>query len=265
MDIDKIYNMDCLEGMKQLEDNSVDMVLTSPPYDNLRTYGHLKGGFTFEMFKPIAKELSRILKEGGVIVWNVNDATIKGSETCTSFRQVLFFKDECGLNLHDTMIWEKTCAGALGSNKCYLQNFEYMFILSKGKLHTFNPIEDRKNVAKPNKNTTNGGLKEGKGKQRQIVTKEYGKRTNIWRINQKQRSDHPAPFPYLLARDHIVSWSNENDIVLDPFIGSGTTAIAAIKENRHFIGMELNKEYYDIACERIKKEQAEIENSLFNM
>ena len=244
--------------MKRIPDGSVDLVVTSPPYDNLRTYGHLKGGFTFEMFKPIAKELSRILKEGGVIVWNVNDETIKGSETCTSFRQVLFFKDECGLNLHDTMIWEKTCAGALGSNKCYLQNFEYMFILSKGKLHTFNPIKDRKNVAKPNKNTTNGGLKEGKGKQRQIVTKEYGKRTNIWRINQQQLSDHPAPFPYILARDHIVTWSNENDIVLDPFIGSGTTAIAAIKEKRNFIGFELNKEYYDKACKRIKWEQAQL-------
>ena len=144
IELNKIYNEDCLEGMKRIPDGSVDLVVTSPPYDNLRTYGHLKGGFTFEIFKHIAKELSRIIKEGGVIVWNVNDATIKGSETCTSFRQVLFFKDECGLNLHDTMIWEKTCAGALGSNKCYLQNFEYMFILSKGKLHTFNPIEDRK-------------------------------------------------------------------------------------------------------------------------
>ena len=132
-----------------------------------------------------------------------------------------------------------------------------MFILSKGKLHTFNPIEDRKNVAKPNKNTTNGGLKEGKGKQRQIVTKEYGKRTNIWRINQQQRSDHPAPFPYLLARDHIVSWSNENDIVLDPFVGSGTTAIAAIRENRHFIGCELDEGYFKITTERIRKAQQE--------
>ena len=257
IELNKIYNEDCLEGMKRIPDGSVDLVVTSPPYDNLRTYGRLKEGFTFEMFKPIAKELSRILKEGGVIVWNVNDATIKGSETCTSFRQVLFFKDECGLNLHDTMIWEKTCAGALGSNKCYLQNFEYMFILSKGKLHTFNPIEDRKNVSKPNKITTSCGIKEGKGKQRQIVTKEYGKRTNIWRINQQQCSDHPAPFPYILARDHIVSWSNENDIILDPFIGSGTTAIAAIKEKRNFIGFELNKEYYDKACKRIQLEMAQ--------
>ena len=121
----------------------------------------------------------------------------------------------------------------------------------------FNPIEDRKNVSKPNKNTASCGLKEGKGKQRQIVTKEYGKRTNIWRINQQQCSDHPAPFPYILARDHIVSWSNENDIILDPFIGSGTTAIAAIKEKRNFIGFELNKEYYDKACKRIQLEMAQ--------
>ena len=152
------------------------------------------------------------------------------------------------------MIWEKTCAGALGSNKCYLQNFEYMFILSKGKLHTFNPIEDRKNVSKPNKNTTNYGLKEGKGKQRRIVTKEYGKRTNIWRINQQQCSDHPAPFPYILARDHIVSWSNENDIILDPFIGSGTTAIACIREKRNFIGFEKSEEYWRKSMERIRNE-----------
>ena len=162
---------------------------------------------------------------------------------------------ECGFNLHDTMIWEKTCAGCLGSNKCYLQNFEYMFVFSKGKPTKFNPIEDRKNVKRPYKNTANGGLVDGKGKQRPVVTKEYGKRTNIWHINPIQNTDHPAPFPYELAHDHIISWSNTGDTILDPFLGSGTTAVAALREKRHFIGFELNRDYYDIALRRIKLEQ----------
>ena len=273
-ELNKIYNQDCLEGMKRIPDGSVDLVVTSPPYDNLRTYGHLKGGFTFEMFKPIAKELSRILKEGGVIVWNVNDETIKGSETCTSFRQVLFFKDECGLNLHDTMIFKKTNPIPQIYRKRYNNEFEYMFVFSKGTVKTHNPIKvPCLHAGLQLKGTTYKNFSVGEQTRTKLANpvKEEKIKGNIWEyvVGKKQidqeAKKHPAPFPFELARDHIVSWSNENDIVLDPFIGSGTTAIAAIRENRHFIGMELNKEYYDIACERIKKEQAEIENSLFSL
>jgi site-specific DNA-methyltransferase (adenine-specific) len=258
LDIDNIYNMDCVDGMRKLDDDSIDCVVTSPPYDTMRTYGGVGDGWNFDKFKDVAKEIARVLKPGGVCVWVVNDETIDGTESGTSFRQALYFKDECGLNIHDTMIWEKTCSGCLGSTNCYLQNFEYMFVFSKGTIKTFNPIEDRKNVAKPHKNTTNGGLVDGKGKQRAVITKEYGRRTNIWQINQQQNSDHPAPFPDHLAESHVISWTNEGDVVLDPFMGSATTAVACHKYKRHFIGFELNKEYYDKAVKRIKAEQAQL-------
>ena len=254
IELDRIYNMDCLEGMRQMEAESVDLTVTSPPYDNLRTYN----GYCFD-FENIARELYRVTKQGGVVVWIVNDATIDGSETGTSFRQALFFK-EIGFNLHDTMIWEKNCAGCLGSNKCYLQNFEYMFIFSKGKLNKFYPIEDRKNKETPSDSrSVHGSYIDGEStNHRRIVTKEYGRRTNIWNIQPQKLSKHPAPYPEQLAADHIKSWSNEGDIVLDPFMGSGTTAIACIKERRHFIGFELSKEYFDKAVRRIKAEQAQL-------
>ena len=258
IELDRIYNMDCVEGMRKLDNDSIDAVITSPPYDTMRTYGGVGEGWNFDKFKDVAKEIARVLKPGGVCVWVVNDETMNGSESGTSFRQALYFKDECGMNIHDTMIWEKTCSGCLGSSNCYLQNFEYMFVFSKGVIKTFNPIEDRKNVAKPHNNTTNGGLTDGKGKQRAIITKEYGRRTNIWQINQQQNSDHPAPFPEHLAESHVVSWTNEGDIVLDPFMGSATTAVACHHRKRHFIGFELSKEYFDKAVRRIKAEQAQL-------
>ena len=267
IELNKIYNEDCLEGMKRIPDGSVDLVVTSPPYDNLRTYGHLKGGFTFEMFKPIAKELSRILKEGGVIVWNVNDATIKGSETCTSFRQVLFFKDECGMNLHDTMIFKKINPIPQIYRKRYNNEFEYMFVFSKGTVKTHNPIKvPCLHAGLQLKGTTYKNFSVGEQTRTKLANpvKEEKIKGNIWEyvVGKKQidqeAKKHPAPFPFELAKDHIISWSNENDIVLDPFIGSGTTAIAAIREKRNFIGFELNKEYYDKACKRIKLEQAQL-------
>ena len=249
MEIDNIYNMDCLEGMRQMEAESVDLTVTSPPYDNLRTYN----GYCFD-FENIARELYRVTKQGGVVVWVVNDATIDGSETGTSFRQALFFK-EIGFNLHDTMIWEKNCAGCLGSNKCYLQNFEYMFIFSKGKLNKFYPIEDRKNKETPSDSrSVHGSYVEGEStNHRRIVTKEYGRRTNIWNIQPQKLSKHPAPYPEQLAADHIKSWSNEGDIVLDPFMGSGTTAKVARALGRHYIGFEISAEYCDIIRQRLEQ------------
>ena len=132
LELNKIYNMDCLEGLKLLDDNCIDLTVTSPPYDNLRTYN----GYYFD-FENIAKELYRVTASGGVVVWVVGDATVKGNETGTSFKQALWFK-ECGFNLHDTMIWVKDGGGAVGSNKCYTQNFEYMFVFSKETPKTIN-------------------------------------------------------------------------------------------------------------------------------
>jgi site-specific DNA-methyltransferase (adenine-specific) len=243
---------DCLEVMKTLPDNHVDLTVTSPPYDNLRTYN----GFTFD-FEGIATELYRITKPGGVIVWIVSDATINGSETGTSFKQALYFKD-IGFNLHDTMIWNKgtfTAVGALTSR--YAPVFEYMFILSQGKPKTFNPIKDKKNKHF-------GRVKHGTFRQENGTTKpltsigkpiaEYGQRFNIWEQNSEKSNSnrfHPAMFPEQLAHDHIISWSNERDTVLDCFMGSGTTGKIAKQLNRNFIGIEISQEYLDIATARI--------------
>lgn len=251
VEINTINNIDCVEGMKMLPDNCIDLTVTSPPYDNLRTYK----GFEWD-FENVARQLYRITKNGGVVVWVVNDATIKGSETATSFKQALFFK-ECGFNLHDTMIWVKDGGGAIGSNKCYTQNFEYMFVFSKGAPKTINLIYDKPNLSY-------GVDKSGVGRRKVDGTKKiesrkpskkYSRRNNWWYIPPQKGSDHPAVFPEQLAADHILSWSNEGDVVLDPFMGSGTTAVACTKTNRKYIGFELSKDYCDIATKRIKAVQ----------
>jgi site-specific DNA-methyltransferase (adenine-specific) len=236
--------------------------VTSPPYDNLRTYGGVGDGWNFETFKAVAKEMARILKQGGLIVWNVADATIDYSETGTSFRQALYFKDECGLNLFDTMIWLKPTFTDTASLKYRYGNvFEYMFVISKGKPTTFNPIKDRKN-AEAGRLHRASTVRQADGTMKMqyadCLIPEYSARFNVWRMNTESIDGHPAPFPVELPRAHIISWSNRDDIVLDPFMGSGTTAIACIKEHRHFIGFELNKEYFDKAVRRIKAEQAQL-------
>jgi DNA modification methylase len=255
MSVELIHG-DCLEKLKDIPDNSIDLVVTSPPYDNLRTYeGSLE--WSFDIFKPIAKELARVIKKGGVIVWVVGDATIKGSETGSSFKQALYFKEECGLNLHDTMIYAKGGQGATGSNLAYWQDFEYMFVFSKGKIVTFNPIEDRKNKVAPRTKLESQGHRHSDGtvKSKRVITrKEYGKRFNIWTMHESgTRNPHPAVFPEQLAHDHIISWSNKGDTVLDPFMGSGTTGKMAVLTDRKFIGIDKVEEYVEIAKKRIEE------------
>ena len=266
MEINKIYNLDCLEGMKHIPDGSVDLVVTSPPYDNLRKYGSIGDEWNFDKFKAIAQELARILKDCGVIVWVVGDATIDGSETGTSFRQALYFKDECGLNLYDTMIYCKENYVPL-THRRYEQAFEYMFILSKGRPKAFNPIME-KSLRAFEKYSRNSHVRDQAQAFRPrkdgefTITSEEKQHSNIFSYNiGGGDTGHPAVFPEDLAREQVVSWSNPGDLVLDPFMGSGTTAVACIKEKRHFIGFELNKEYFDKACKRIDAERRQL--SLF--
>ncbi|MBA4542026.1 site-specific DNA-methyltransferase [Thermoactinomyces daqus] len=262
MILDIIYTMDNVRGLRELvPDDSIDLTVTSPPYDNLRTYN----GFSFD-FEVLAHELYRVTKPGGVVVWVVGDATIKGSETGTSFRQALYFKDAVGFNLHDTMIYKKVGCGATGSNKAYLQSFEYMFVFSKGAPKTVNLLYDRKNKhwnttgkysTKTTRKKANGEIKD----ERRKPSKEYGRRFNIWEYNHAEIRwnavrygfRHPAPFPESLAKDHILSWSNPGDVVLDPFMGSGTTAKMALLNDRHYIGFEISDEYVAIAEERLRQ------------
>jgi DNA modification methylase len=261
----KLYHGDCLEVMKNIPDKSIDLTVTSPPYDNLRTYNNSLE-WNFEIFQGIADQRYRITKEGGIIVWVVADATINGSETGTSFRQALYFKD-IGFNIHDTMVYLKK--GVVFPDKTrYYQAFEYMFILSKGKPKTFNPIKDHKNISYGRKNADVYRQKDGSYKKRSRKSKiipEYSKRLNYWFIQNAKRGihtrEHPATFSYKLANDHIISWSNKKDTVLDCFMGSGTTGVACANLQREFIGIEKEKKYFDIAKQRI--EQAESQLHLF--
>ena len=266
LELDKTYHVNCVAGMQQMDEESVDLVVTSPPYDDLRTYND-SSKWSMDIFYSVAAQLERVLKPGGVIMWNVNDATINGSESGTSFRQALHFKDVCGLRLHDTMIYEKTgIAFASGSKSVrYSQAFEYCFILSKGRPKTVNIIMD-----KPNKwaGSTSWGKARSRGKDGELIIrenktnpiKEFGARNNIWRIKNcggfgqtnKNSYKHPATMPEELARGHIQTWSNEGDVVVDPFMGSGTTAQISIEENRQFIGFEIDPTYHKMCEDRVR-------------
>ena len=262
LELDQIYNLDCLDGMKHIPDGSIDLVVTSPPYDNLRSYNGTADDWNFDKFKALADELARTLKEGGVIVWNVNDATVDGSKTGTSFRQCLYFMEK-GLKLNDTMIWRKTNPMPQVRQPRYAACFEFMFILSKGKPKSFNPIMRKNKCGGQEYNSTckNMGGENGRTKKELIINTEAVD-YNIWDIAVAQECTwHPAVFPFDIPLRHVHSWSNPGDTVLDPFMGSGTTAVACIKEKRHFIGFELNKDYYDKACRRIDAERRQL--SLF--
>lgn len=249
---------DCLERMNEIEDGSVDLTVTSPPYDNLRTYNDTLNDWNADKWQTVLRELFRVTKDGGVVVWVVADATVKGSETGTSFRQVLYAM-ECGFKLHDTMIWEKSTFSAVGALKQrYAPVFEYMFVFAKGTLSTFNPIKD-----KPNKHAGvahHGTVRQKDGSVRSLsgiksgkTVAEFGQRHNVWRINEEKALNklHPAVFPLALAKDHITSWSNDGDTVLDPFMGSGTTGVACVNTGRRFIGVERDATYFKVAEDRI--------------
>jgi DNA modification methylase len=253
---------DCAEILGTLPPGSVDLTVTSPPYDNLRQYK----GYTFN-FEPTARELYRVTKPGGVVVWVVGDATINGSETGTSFKQALYFK-EIGFNLHDTMIYR--CHKPPLTHKRYEQGFEFMFVLSKGQIKTFNPMLKKNKYAGQNclrngdwaSGKDNSAMRQRDGKR---PVKDFGIIENVWEYKtggghsatEKYAHEHPAIFPESLANDHILSWSNPGDTVLDPMMGSGTTGKMAVLNNRNFIGIEIASEYFDIASRRIEAAQSQ--------
>lgn len=240
------YNMDCVEGMRLLPDGCIDMTITSPPYDDLRTYN----GFVFD-YKATLDQLYRVTKDGGVVCWIVADQTINGSETGTSFRQALYAK-EIGFNLHDTMIWEKDGFSAVGA---LVSRYAPVFEFSKGSPKTFNPIKDRRSIWAGRPKT--GTIRNDDGSFRDMSSRgkiqaEMGIRYNVWQINadHTRETDHPAVFPKRLVRDLMVSWSNEGDTILDPFLGSGTTRLVAYDNGRDFIGYEISEQYFKAEEER---------------
>lgn len=253
---------DCLDRLPELEAGSIDLTVTSPPYDNLRTYNGTLNDWTAEKWQAVIRELYRVTKEGGVVVWVVGDATIKGSETGTSFRQALYAM-ECGFRLHDTMIYHRE--GPPLTHSRYEQHFEFMFVWSKGRPSVFSGLREPATYAGKSRAATtmrqdsdNLGGRAGKG-----VTADTKLRGNVWKYgvgNNKSTQDvvafaHPATFPEALARDHILSWSNPGDVVLDPFLGSGTTAKMALLHGRKFVGIERDPTYMAIAEKRLADAQ----------
>ena len=250
LELNQIHLGDCLDIMKNIDNDSIDLTVTSPPYDNLRNYNNSLE-WSFDIFKPIADELFRVAKHGGVVVWVVGDATIKRSETGSSFKQALYFKD-IGFDLHDTMIYQK--ASQPRQNNRYEQSFEYMFVFSKGKIKTTNLIRvPSKNAGKVVKRTCRDNNRDDLKNTTNVVSNTKIK-DNIWFYgSKKNETGHPAIFPEQLAYDHIVSWSNERDLVLDPFAGSGTTCKMAMLAGRDYIGIEKDEEYYELAKNRISE------------
>ena len=257
MRINHIYNEDCLITMGHMPNQFIDLTVTSPPYDGLRDYN----GYSFD-FENIAKALYRITKKGGVVVWVVGDAIINGSETGTSFKQALYFM-ECGFNLHDTMIYQKDNPPPVGGSNRYYQHFEYMFVFAKGKINTFNPIiKERRNKYNDKRTERIKSFtrnKNGIFEKKKVSLIGKVKIGNIWKYvvgggnSVDYNIKHPAAFPEKLANDHILSWSNENDLVYDPFMGSGTTAKMSHLLKRNWIGSEISSEYVELANNRIDK------------
>lgn len=248
---DNAYLLSCFPN------ECVDLVVTSPPYDDLRTYG----GHTWN-FDGLAPQLVRVLKPGGVIVWVVNDATVDGSETLTSLRQAEGFLN-LGVKVWDTMIFLKQNPSVPTEGR-YYNAWEYMFVLSKGKPKTCNWLMKRNKSfgGGRSKETTigknNPGIAEGF---REYA--EFSRRTNAWEYYCGGNAErlHPAPFPESLASDHVQSWSNPGDVVLDPFVGSGTTCKAAKALSREWIGIEINPEYCAIAEARLAQDVLQLETS----
>ena len=280
LEINKVHLMSNIDGTSQMDAESVNLVVTSPPYDNLRDYND-SSAWNWNTFTQVADGLVRVLKPGGVIAWNVADAIVElhkkqgTSRTGTSFRQCLYFQDQ-GLNFHDLIIYEKPAArfSASASGKRYSDVFEYVFILSKGTPDHMQVIADKKNKGFGTTFTKDGGRNKDGTRNRdeektQIAVKEFGVRHNIWRINNscgahdmpKEAYEHPALMPQELADDLIRSYSLEGDLVLDPFMGSGTTARMAYKNDRSYIGFEIDPTYHKL-CENIN---TSVMNSVFNL
>jgi DNA modification methylase len=274
IELNKVHLMSNIDGMKEMDAQSVDLIVTSPPYDNLREYNG-SSSWNFDVFKEVAEGIVRVLKPGGVVAWNVGDAVIQNmhgkksgpSLSGTSFKQCVHFM-ELGLNFHDNLIYEKHAARfASGVNSLrYTGIYEYVFVLSKGRPNTIHLIADRPNKGAGKVFKRDGGRgtdgERIKGDGRTGVIHDFGVRHNIWRYvtsfgsgqTNKKAYKHPAIMPSPLVSDLIKSYSNEGDLVLDPFMGSGTTAREAHALGRQHIGFEIDPTYHAL-CEEINAEE----------
>lgn len=270
--------MNNIDGMKKMDAESVDLVVTSPPYDNLREYND-SSSWNMDVFYQVADEMIRVLKPGGIICWNVADAIVpfhgkkKGTGTSksgSSFRQCIYMQDK-GLNFHDNLIYAKHGPRFASNDKStrYSNVYEYVFVMSKGAPNYVSLLKDRPNKTAGTASVRGGGgglrTKDGSlttndpTKAKKKITPEFGIRFNIWTISNvfgttgqtdRRAYEHPALMPNGLAADCIKSYSQEGDLVLDPFMGSGTTARQAYLLERDYIGFEIDPTYHKL-CEEI--------------
>lgn len=244
----RIECSDCVEFVRSLEPGSVQLTVTSPPYDALRAYD----GFGEIDYGELFVALYGATADGGVLVWVVDDAVVKGFETCTSHRQVLSAVDDAGWGLYQTLIWRKSQPSAFARRR-YQFVHEPMYVFSKGRPRVANPIRDHRNktagMVNRDKHTTNP---ERRGTLRTYTTPEYSVRWDVWDVPRcPSKAGHPASFPERLARDHILTWSEPGDLVLDPFCGEGTTGVVAVSEGRSFVGCDISPRWAEVARERV--------------
>ncbi|PIU83918.1 MAG: site-specific DNA-methyltransferase [Elusimicrobia bacterium CG06_land_8_20_14_3_00_38_11] len=256
--LNTIQNIDCIKGMKHLPDNSVDLVVTSPPYDGIRKYN----GFSINL-SEVGKELFRVLKDGGIAVMVIQDQTIKYAKTLTSFRTIIDWCDNAGFRLFECCLYRKHGTDGAWYSKRFRVDHEYIPIFLKGERPQYFNKEPLKIPSKWAGVTMTGGATRctnGKTLESRPITINPMKcRGTVWEYltcgdGDRLKHQHPATFPDKLPYDVIQCFCPENGIVLDPFMGSGTAAIAAIKLNRKFIGFEISKDYCNLANKRIEKE-----------
>ncbi len=246
-----LFTADCVDFMKSMPRGCVDLTITSPPYDSLRDYK----GYQFN-FHEIANGLYRITAEGGIVVWIVGDR-INGGRSLTSFRQGLYFQ-KIGFSMHDTMIYQKKNTPFMRSN-AYTNAFEFMFVLSKGSPKTFNPLKEKTVRHGFEMVVYNKGSDAVNRKNLKELKKEKTK-TNIWSYavgmggttSDRIAFQHPAVFPEKLAEDHILSWTNEGELVFDPMCGSGTSCKMALLNRREYIGVDISEDYIQLAKQRLR-------------
>jgi len=256
------YNINCLDGMSKMDDNIIDLTITSPPYDDLRMYDGGSDNFP-KQFKKIAKELFRITKEGGVLVWVVGDSTKDFCESLTSFKQAIYFVEGCGFKLLDTMIYKKrSYAPAYPTLRRYASVFEYMFVFSKGKPKTFNELKEAKLESSIQEKSSVCSFRQKNGELKKVLVDSSNRqkaKTNVWEYltgnhcndEDREKFKHPATFPNKLVEEHILSWSNKGDLIFDPMCGSGTTIVMAKKLRRNYIGFEHALRYMGIIKKRM--------------
>jgi DNA modification methylase len=260
LDKNLIYCMDCIEGMKQLDDNSIDLVVTSPPYDKIRDYK----GFEVNLH-DVGVQISRVLKDGGVCVMIIQDQTIDGRKSGTSFRTIIDWDDNTDLDIFETCIYERSGTPGAWWNKRFRVDHEYMPIFIKGQRPQYFNKEHMKIMPKKegiqksggtrltSGNVSDGFVSEGNLKCCGTIMKyASSSQESLDRDEKRIKLQHPATFPNKLVSDFIQCFTTPGMIVLDPFMGSGTTAMMALVNNRNYIGFEISMEYCQIANQRVQ-------------